>query len=84
MTVMRIHDFPALEGAVLKAIYKKVKGSPKDGRWREFKGTIKIKGRHYEMECVFMLDETFLNIRQSKVKSNDNKIIMPSYINSPN
>lgn len=79
MTVIRIKDFPKLEAAILKAVFDIVKDTPKDGKWRLFKGRVKVKGRPYDMECLFLIDGTFFNIQKSQVKSEGN-ILIP-YVN---
>lgn len=83
MTIIRTKDMPPLEATILKALYQKVKKIPKDGQWRTFKGKVKIKGRPYDLECIFMIDDLFLNIKSSKINStNNSKILVPKYINS--
>ncbi len=84
MTVKRAWEFPPVEASILKALYSKVKDTPKDGAWREFKGVLHVKGRPYSMECLFMLDGLHLNIRKSQVTSTQNKekslLMVPSYL----
>jgi hypothetical protein len=85
MTVKRGWEFPPVERSILKALYSKVKDVPKDGQWREFKGTLNVKGRPYHMECLFMLDGLHLNIRKSQVSSDNipkekSRLLVPDYI----
>lgn len=85
MTVKRVWEFPPVERSILKALYARVKDTPKDGRWREFKGFLMVKGRPYQMECLFRLDGLHLNIRQSQVSSENipkekSRLLVPDYI----
>jgi|HubBroStandDraft_3_1064219.scaffolds.fasta_scaffold918283_2 hypothetical protein len=86
MTVKRAFEFPPVEQSILKALYSKIKHTPKDGQWREFKGVLSVKGRPYVLECLFMLDGLHLNIRKSQVTSQHNKpveksrLLVPDYL----
>lgn len=83
INVTRTKDMKPLEANIIKALYDKVKNTPKDGQWREFKGTVRVKGRPYSLVCIFRLDGMFLKIRKSEVKSDNNsKLLLPSYYNS--
>jgi hypothetical protein len=85
MKVTRAWEFPPVEATILKALYAKVKQTPKDGMWREFKGTLNVKGRPYHMECLFRLDGQHLSIRKSQVSSSQipkekSRLLVPDYI----
>lgn len=87
--VTRAWEFPPVEATILKALYAKIKHTPKDGVWREFKGTLNVKGRPYFMECLFRLDAQHLSIRKSQVTSSPpfkekSRLLVPDYIAKAN
>lgn len=80
MEVTRLRDFPKVEAAILKAVYSKVKYTERDGKWREFKGKVIVKGKSYDVQIVFRLEGNYLKIKDSKVENfNDSIILPPTY-----
>lgn len=77
---VRLNEFPQTEGAILAAVYQKVKYTERDGKWREFKGKVMVKGRPYDVQIVFMLNGSYLTIKDSHVENfHESLILPPSY-----
>lgn len=67
MTVKRLKDFDPLKQQILTKAYFKVAHIPKDGKWRNFKGTVKFRDHLYNVEFGFMIDATYMNIIEEKI-----------------
>lgn len=77
---VRLRDFPKVEAAILQAVYQKVKYTERDGKWREFKGKVIVKGKPYDVEIVFRLNGSYFTIKDSHVENfHESLILPPSY-----
>lgn len=77
MTIVRIKDFPDLQAALIKSMYKQIKGRFSDGVWRDFKADITINGKRFNFECRFKCDGFFLSLGRREVRDGNNNIIAP-------
>jgi hypothetical protein len=81
VAVKRLKDFEKLDQIILTKAYDQVKHIYKDGKWRNFKGTVKFRDRFYNVEFGFMLDGLFMNIVDKKITLSENgqerRIIIP-------
>lgn len=74
MTVKRAVDFSALEKAVLKETWIKIKNTPKDGQERSFKGVFIWGGARYHITCDFLLSSDFLTLTKFDIMHNGKRI----------
>lgn len=76
-TFMRLKDFNDLQQALIKSMYKQVKGKCNDGTWRVFKADITVGGQRFNFECKFALDNMFLKLAHREVRDSNNRIVAP-------
>jgi hypothetical protein len=77
MTTMRIKDFPELQAAVIKSMYKQVKDRCNDGKWRDFNADMTISGQRVHFSCKFRLTDMFLEFSNRELRDNNNQLVIP-------
>lgn len=76
LNIARITDFPDIEALLIKAMYEQVKNTPKDGQWRIFTGTLKIKDKYFELKAEFRMKELTLELGKRTIRKKDGTIIV--------
>lgn len=76
LNIARITDFPDIEALLIKAMYEQVKSTPKDGQWRTFHGTLKIKDKYFELKADYRLKEMTIELGSRTIRKKDGKILL--------
>lgn len=77
MPIVRLKEFPELQQALIKSMFKQIKNKCNDGQWRDFKADITISGKRFNFECAFKYDGFFLSIGKKVVRDGANQVIAP-------
>jgi hypothetical protein len=76
--VKRLSNFPEIEARMIHKLWLLVRERYKDGKWHEFKGKFRVKGKEYGFECIFRLDNQFLSFKEKSIRDPETRLILPA------